>query len=191
MDFLVGVVSGLIVAAIAWVIGRSRSWKGKRDAVNRVMREKTLVIELTDEDIFHKFQNMGLRFGVLYVKSGKDDIGIQQARLASSTNRYETSIIAYHMQVLNEVHWFEEGGDNSYFTTMRFVGALGFQFKCFVDFGNNDFAEIKSLLEECDFTSVAEGAGQMQRAWFLLPAYYRVTTYWTGDNLWNNFYYPA
>jgi hypothetical protein len=131
--------------------------------------EGTIAFEVTDEQVMDELQRRNLEFGVLHVRDGKEQ-----------ANDYGP--------LLNDPHFLEQEGARRYSTTLKYTKRLGVQFKCFVNYGNNDYNDIKQLLEQVGFHSVTQGARESRRAWFLLPGYddYRTPT---GEV--NNFHYPA
>ena len=50
----------------------------------------------------------------------------------------------------------------------------GFTFKCFVDYGDLPFTEVKRELERQGFTDVSKASGMNHRAFFILPEYGKV-----------------
>jgi hypothetical protein len=127
-----------------------------------VPQEQKISLKVTSE-----LEGKSLRFGVLHVRDGTDE---------------EPSAL------LNVQHYLQKEDGNEYSTTIEYDKRLGFQFKCFVDYGSNDFAEIRELLEQAGFKSISRGPRNSQRAWFLLPEYAEYTTE-TGFE--NNFHLPG
>jgi hypothetical protein len=111
-------------------------------------------------------QEKNLRYGVLHVQDGTDD---------------------GPKALINKPYLMERENGNKYSATIEYVERLGFQFKCFAEYGNNSFTEIKELLEEAGFKSVSEGRRDSQKAWFLLPEYGESRT---REGFVNNYYFP-
>jgi hypothetical protein len=117
-----------------------------------------------------KLLNMSVRFGLLHVRDGKDEV-------------------VGHVPPLNEEIWFQNLDDRgTLVAAITYDRPLGFQFKCFVDHGGLDYRKVKQALEESGFAQVSAGKGKAFRAWFILPEY---DTCKTVDKFTNNFVYPA
>jgi hypothetical protein len=95
-----------------------------------------------------------------------------------------------HGPLLNRPHYLVATNAYEYSTTIEYTTRLGFQFKCFVDYGSNDYGEMKRLLEEAGFRSVSQGGEESRRAWFLLPEHEEYEEYETPDGSVNNYYSP-
>lgn len=54
-------------------------------------------------------------------------------------------------------------------------------------FSEEDFEEIKELLEEAGFKSISQGSEDPQKAWFLLPGYGETRT---REGFVDNYYFP-
>lgn len=137
-----------------------------------------------DIELFLKFETEGilknLKFGILHVMDGKDDIKDKD-------------------NLLNKVIWFKlikkaiilVGLKNSisckYKVRVSFNGRLGMQFKCFVDFKDIDFQEVFNILEQNSFADITVGIGKKNRVWFIHPEY---EVHTTSDQIKNNFIYP-
>ena len=72
--------------------------------------------------------------------------------------------------------------------TLTMAANSGFEFKRFVDFGNNRFSTVKRTLEDAGFVEVTSGEGKSRRAWFLLRDYRVVQEKRTLIR--NNIYFP-
>ncbi len=125
----------------------------------------SIVLELSEE-----LQNMTLKFGLLHVRDGKDQVS-DKGRLLNRVIDF-AEIDRHGALVANVTH----------------ASQLGFQFKCFVDHKGTSFDKLKGLLSSNDYEGISEGGGNPFRAWFLLPKY---ATCQTIDGITNNFYYPA
>jgi hypothetical protein len=126
--------------------------------------EETIRLRVTDE-----LQRRNLQFGVLHVRDGKEQT-------------------ADYGPLLNDPLFLEPEDGNRYSTTIEYTKRLGVQFKCFVNYGDNDYDDIERLLEEAGYDSISQGAPGSRRAWFLLREYREYETP-TGEV--NNFHYPA
>ncbi len=135
--------------------------------IKAALREDTkIVIELEEGLLIEK-----LTFGLLHVRDGKDQVPESGP-------------------LLNNELFFERTNYRRLEVSVRYRGNLGFQFKCFVDYGETglSFEEIADLLMRSGFQFVSKGAGKPFRAWFLLDDY---DTCVTVDKITNNFFYPA
>jgi hypothetical protein len=113
-----------------------------------------------------------LEFGLRHVRDGKSEATGQGPLLNSDT-------------------WFRQGSGAGLTASVRYTAALGFQFKCFVQFRQMTFDELAALLgdQAADVVADLEPDGDNpKRAWFLLTSYQPVTT---PDGLTNNFVYPG
>jgi hypothetical protein len=96
-------------------------------------------------------QRLNLHFGVLHVRDGKDEVKdsgdiANEAVDFTPVDRHGT------MQAV-----------------VRYRKRLGFQFKCFVDYGEYDRARIEQLLSQnSNFTEISEGQGAKFRMRFIL-----------------------
>ena|SRR5215208_5933846 len=124
--------------------------------------EKKISIEPTDP-----LEEKNLRYGVLHVRDSTDED---------------------HKRRMNREQYLEREDGGKYATTVKYTERLGFQFKCFAEYGNHDFADIRQLLEDAGFKHVSQGRQDTQKAWFVLPEYGEVTT---REGFVNNFYFPA
>jgi hypothetical protein len=124
-----------------------------------------IVIRL-DEDI----QKLNLRFGLLHVRDGKDEL-----RDSGPTLNEEIEF-----QAVDRRGTFE--------AVVKFSKRLGFQYKCFVDQGEHGFEKVEALLKSNRFVEISKGEGKRNRIWFILPEH---PTYKTFDGFINNYYYPA
>jgi hypothetical protein len=122
---------------------------------------KKISIELTDQ-----LEQKNLKYGVLHVRNGTDED--------------PTTMV-------NEEHYLEKEDGRKYSTTIQYIERLGFQFKCFAEYGNHDFTEIKNLLENAGFKYVSQGRQDSEKAWFVLPEYGEART---REGFVNNFYFP-
>jgi hypothetical protein len=168
-----------IVLAIATLLGGITAiwffwdkYREKNTANNinsqKYRREKTLIkTKITKELAKDNFV-----FGLLHVRNGKDQI-------------------PDHSPLLNNEKEPDLVGDMLIFN-VEFNGHLGFQFKCFVDYGRStqsvEYSKVKSMLEDAGFSSITEDGGKSKRAWFILPKYEVCTT---NDGFTNNFYSPS
>jgi len=120
--------------------------------------------------LMHPLLSMSVRFGVLHVRDGKDQV-------------------ADRGPLLNKEIYFEDVDDRgTLLATVHYDSVLGLQFKCFVDHRGYTFEVVKQALERNGFTEVTRGEGKALRAWFLLPGYSLCSTV---DGHTNNFLYPA
>jgi hypothetical protein len=102
---------------------------------------KTVSFEVTDE-----LQEKNLPFSILHVRDGIDG----------------------DEAWLNQPHYLNTEDFKRYSTTIEYTKELGFQFKCFVDYGSNDYNEIERLLRAAKFHGISNEQ-RLRRAWFLLP----------------------
>lgn len=72
--------------------------------------------------------------------------------------------------------------------TVNYTRRLGFQFKCFVDQGDQSYERLDQLLKDNAFVEVSKGEGQKFRIWFILKDY---STVKTADGFINNYFYPS
>lgn len=117
-----------------------------------------------------KLHGMGLKFGLLHVRNGKDEVKdsgplLNKELYFSAIDRRGTlqTVVAYRKDT-------------------------GFQFKCFADMNGYDFEAVAQALKENGFVEISKGGGELSRVWFILPNYPQYTTI---DKLVNNFYYPS
>jgi len=116
-----------------------------------------------------KALNTGTKFGLLHVRDGKDEV----------SDRGELS---------NKIHWFKKVDQQGNLKiSMRYTRNLGFQFKCFADYKEISFGQLKEMLEEKGYLHVTRGEGKAERIWFILPDYPSCKTL---DKIENNFIYP-
>lgn len=114
--------------------------------------------------------DLGVLFGLLHVRDGKDQI-------------------PDHGPLLNKEICFDHADRRKTFqSSVHYKQNIGFQFKCFVDYEGIPFQDIKTMLEQNGFQNVSRGGGKAYRAWFILPEY---PTCHTIDGILNNFFYPA
>ncbi len=133
--------------------------------VNNRRKQSTVAITLS-----HPLRNTTLRFGLLYVRDGKDQV-------------------PDHGPLLNKELYFREIGDRGTLAIeVEHDSILGFQFKCFVDYRGYELDWVKNALEANGFREVTEGQGRAFRAWFLIPEH---SVCETIDGIRNNFAYPA
>ena len=123
--------------------------------------EKKVSIELTD-----RLEGKNLRYGMLHVRDGTDED---------------------LKPLINREHYLEREDGRKYSATIKYTERLGFQFKCFAEYGNHDFTEIKHLLEDAGFEYVSQGRQDSEKAWFVLPEYGEART---REGFVNNFYFP-
>jgi hypothetical protein len=88
---------------------------------------------------------------------------------------------------VNEEHYVEREDGREYSATIQYPERLGFQFKCFAEYGSHHFTEIKKLLEDAGFKYVSQGRQDSEKAWFVLPEYGEART---REGFVNNFYFP-
>jgi hypothetical protein len=115
-------------------------------------------------------QKLNLQFGVLHVRDGKDEV-------------LGTGDI-----VNEEIPFRSVDRQGTMEATITYTKRLGFQFKCFVDHRQYEYAQIERLLKEAGFLDPSEGGGKKFRIWFILEGY---PTYTTIDGFMNNYYYPS
>jgi hypothetical protein len=123
--------------------------------------EKKISIELTDP-----LERMNLRYGVLHVRDGTDED---------------------YKPKMNREHDLEREDGRKYAATVNYTERLGFQFKCFAEYGNHNFANIKQLLEDAGYKYVSQGRQDTEKVWFVSPEYGEVRT---REGFVNNFYFP-
>jgi len=124
-----------------------------------------IVIHLGDD-----LQKLNLRFGVLHVRDGKDEMKDSGP-------------------ILNEeIEFRPVDRRGTMEATVTYSKRLGFQFKSFVDHGEYDYERIEQLLKNSQFTDISRGQGKKFRIWFILNDF---PTYNTFDGFLNNYYYPA
>jgi hypothetical protein len=155
------IVGGLaaIVAILGALVAIVRFYR------NKIVDKKTtkkISIALTDQ-----LEEKNLRYGVLHVQDGRDD---------------DPSTV-----VKNEEHYLEREESGKYSATIEYIERLGFQFKCFAEYGNHDFTDIKNLLENAGFKYVSQGRQDSEKVWFVLPEYGEART---REGFVNNFYFP-
>jgi len=124
-----------------------------------------IVINLSDE-----LQNLNLRFELLHVRDGKDEVKdagplLNEEILFRAIDRHGTLE-----------------------ATVKYSKRLGFQFKCFVNQGEYDYGRLEQLLKDNHFTEISKGVGPKFRIFFILPDY---QTYKTVDGFLNNYFYPS
>lgn len=91
-------------------------------------------------------------------------------------------------QIVNRVHWFRPTRNGTWRATIRHPRRVGFQYKCFVDYGGSwSTCSVKAELVEGDFLEPDEGKGKPKRIWFLLPSHPMVTD---PSGIRNNCFYP-
>jgi len=151
---LVGVWAALTFALVLVLIHR-----GNEVATVRI------VIVLNDD-----LQKLGLRFWLLHVRDGKDEIKdagplLNEEIAFKSLDRHGT------MEA-----------------TVTYSKRIGFQFKCFVEQVDYPYERVEQLLKESDFSEPSKGVGPKYRIFFILKEY---PTYKTIDGFVNNFYYPS
>ena len=126
--------------------------------------DKTEIVMEVPEEVV----NTETTFGLLHVRDGKDEV---------------SSI----RDPLNKIHWFKKVDcQGNLRTSVRYTKTLGFQFKCFADYGEIDFDRLKRVLEKRGYLRVTKGGGKAKRIWFIRPDY---PTCKTVDNIDNNFFY--
>ncbi|MBM3703094.1 MAG: hypothetical protein FJW63_08960 [Actinobacteria bacterium] len=110
-----------------------------------------------------------LKYYLLLVKHGKDEVIKDPEKLLNKEIKFE--------------------GYNPKIAKLRVHKILGAQFKCFVDYENEDqFDRIKNFLEKNGFSEVSHDDARMKkRAWFIHPKY---STCRTEDEYINNFTHP-
>ena len=114
--------------------------------------------------------DMGVLFGLLHVRDGKDQI-------------------SDHGPLLNKEIYFEHADRRKTLESIvKYRKTIGFQFKCFVNHEGVPFKTIKKMLKKNGFRNISRGGGKSYRAWFILPEY---PTCHTTDGILNNFFYPA
>jgi hypothetical protein len=123
-------------------------------------KEGKISIQVTD-----KLQERNLLFGVRHVQDG----------------------LGEDVEVFNRDYVLTKENGNKYSIGITYAEGLGFQFKSFVHYGNNDFVEIRELLEEGGFWSVSQDLME-PRAWFLLPDY---PVFRARGDYDNNIFYPS
>lgn len=159
-----------LLTAITGHTGRRRSTDSLRQMQGSQERrrssvETTIAITLSEELL-----NTLLRFGLLHVRDGKDEV-------------------PDHGPLLNKETYFNELDDRgTLIVKVAHDPGLGFQFKCFVDHRGYSFERVKKALEANGFYEVTKGEGKKFRAWFLLRNYNVCSTI---DGIRNNFFYPA
>lgn len=113
--------------------------------VDSDIAEVTIFISVSE----NFFEN-GVRFGLLHVRDGKDQV-------------------ADHGPLLNREIYFEHADRRKTLSAVvRYAKKIGFQFKCFADHPDLSLKSITSMLESNGFKQVSKGGGEAFRAWFIL-----------------------
>jgi hypothetical protein len=155
-----------LLIAVVWLalsVAAYFAWFGKKDGELGV--RAPIILRLNPQ-----LQGMDLKFGLLHVRDGKDEVKDSGPLLNKE--------IAFH----------EIDRRGTLQAVVVYPENIGFQFKCFVDIKGNDFEKVKKALEDNGFTEISQGGGKASRIWFILPEY---KTYKTVDGLLDNFYYPS
>jgi hypothetical protein len=91
--------------------------------------------------------------------------------------------------MINRVHWFRKKGVDKLRTVIRHPRNIGFQYKCFVDFGFSYRSdEVINFLSQKGYKEPNLGKGNPRRVWFILPDKPTTAAHPGGPN--NNHYYP-
>jgi len=71
--------------------------------------------------------------------------------------------------------------------TPEYAKRLGFQYKYFINYENDEFSQIKTLLKKLRYKNITKGTGKEKRLWFINPEHevYRIM-----PGILNNYYYP-
>ncbi len=138
-------------------------------AMNRTIHwlktDKTEIFLKVPEEVL----NTEIKFGLLHVRDGKDEV----------SDRGE---------LLNKINWFKKvDRQGNLKTSVRYTKNLGFQFKCFADYMDINFDQLKEVLEKNGYLRVTKGEGKAKRVWFIHPDYPSCKTV---DKIENNFFYP-
>jgi len=90
--------------------------------------------------------------------------------------------------IINRVNWFKEGRAGRWHAAIRHPRNIGFQYKCFVDYGSSWRSDevIKWLAAE-GYKNPSLGGGKPNRVWFILPD---KPTAADPAGFVNNHYYP-
>lgn len=72
--------------------------------------------------------------------------------------------------LINRINWFKEGRAGRWHAEIRHPRNIGFQYKCFVDYGSSCGSDevIKWLVAE-GYKDPRVGGGKPNRVWFILP----------------------
>ena len=72
--------------------------------------------------------------------------------------------------IINRVNWFKEGRTGRWHAAIRHPRNIGFQYKCFVDYGSSYRSDevIKWLAAE-GYKNPSLGGGKPNRVWFIIP----------------------
>jgi hypothetical protein len=172
------VVSATVTFVVSYLIEWYMWWKGSK--VHNIQ----LAFRGNDESTFLK-----LRYGVNYVRDGRDDI------IPNLSEREK-----WFARLKNEIVYFR--GNNHRQAKIRFYRTLGCQFKCFVELDSPDlFDKLKSYLESYGHKEIQRSrshlvkryAGKIrvvERVWFLHKDTDSYHTIETAEGIKNNFFYP-
>ena len=133
--------------------------------IHRLKTDKTEIFLKIPKEVL----NTGIKFGLLHVRDGKDEVSDRG-------------------KLLNKINWFKKVDQQGNLkTSVRYTKNLGFQFKCFADYTDIGFDRLKEMLEGKGYLHVTKGEGKAKRVWFIHPDY---PTGKTVDKIENNFFYP-
>jgi len=90
--------------------------------------------------------------------------------------------------IINRVNWFKKGRAGRWRAAIRHPRNIGFQYKCFVDYGSScRSGEVIKWLAAEGYKNPSLGGGKPNRVWFILPD---KPTAADPAGFVNNHYYP-
>ena len=90
--------------------------------------------------------------------------------------------------LINRINWFKQGRAGRWYAEIRHPRRVGFQYKCFIDYGSSYHSDevIEWLVTE-GYKDAKVGGGKPNRVWFILPGKPTITD---PAGFVNNQYYP-
>lgn len=167
---LIAVISASVSAAIAFVVSYLIEWfvwfKGSK--VHKM------------ELCFDKNERfLKLRWGVIYVRDGRDDV------VPKLSEREK-----WFARLRNKIIYFKGYNPKKAKKAIRFYRTLGCQFKCFVELDNLDsFEDLSAFLEANGYKEISKGK-RYGRVWFIHNDTEKYEIVKTSEGIPNNFLYP-
>ncbi|MCK4732263.1 MAG: hypothetical protein KAT65_07380 [Methanophagales archaeon] len=120
-----------------------------------------------------------LRWGVIYVRDGRDDV----VHKLSEREKW-------FARLRNKIIYFKGDNPKKAKKAIRFYRTLGCQFKCFVELDNPKlFKDLSGFLEANGYKEISKGK-RYGRVWFIHNDTEKYEIVKTSEGIPNNFLYP-
>ena len=168
---LIAVLSAGVSAATTFVVSYLIEWSVWRKG------SKVHKMELSFDENEKNERFLKLRWGVIYVRDGRDDVVPKLSEREKWFARLRNKIIYFR-------------GYNPKKAKIQFYRTLGCQFKCFVELDNLElFDDLKNFLVGNGYKAVSRGK-RYGRVWFIHKDTDKYATVETSEGIVNNFLYP-